>query len=145
MAPRGTAGASAVRRLVARVVVVVGASAVFAAALASLASAATYTHECDPLDTNCLVLAERLEALEAAISGGVTVQAPLDVAVQNWPPAAEPSTTEVAGVVELSEIDRQNIALTWAGIFMLSGLTVGLVFGRLLWGELRRWFHLPSV
>ena len=96
-------------------------------AFVSGAGAATFTHDCDPADTGCLALAERLEQLDAdTIANGAKLDAINDTLGAQ---AGQPVTGTVAlggdAAVELSDTRRL--------LGYLLGLVAALIFTHTFW------------
>lgn len=135
------------RRLGLLPALILGALALIALIVVGGARAQTvYSTSCavagDPpaaVDQTCEVVAERLEAIETAIREAPAPPTAVSAEVTNWP-ASSSEPQEVAGVVALSELDRERLDVTWAALWLAFGWAVGIfVFGPLLNREARGW------
>jgi hypothetical protein len=112
-----------------RIALTLLAGAAIAVAFALPAGAATYTLTCPTADDSCKALAERLEAQVAATeANGVKLDAAntkLDAITAAV--GSDPGTTEVAGVVALSDDDASRLDLAWWGVWLVAGFLLVLI------------------
>ncbi len=79
---------------------------------------------CPPSDDACAALADRLDALTAAVAAI---------------PAPSSGPAEVSGTVALSPGDSAKLDLAWGGIWLGLGMGAALVVGRMFNAEARKW------
>lgn len=122
-----------------RVVVALAVTLILTGLRASGALGATYATSCPTpagTDPACEALAERLEAVVAAVEGAPDYSTVLGSIDANTGGGGEPS--EISGTVALSGDDRDRLDLTWWGQWA----TVGLMFALML---APRWFSAFRV
>src|SRR4051794_1532306 len=100
---------------------------VVALVTANLAGAATYSNSCDPADTGCLAMSERIEQLDAdTVANGARLdQLDSDLTAQ----AGQP----VSGTVALGGDSALELADTRRLLGYLVGLLAALIFTYTFW------------
>jgi hypothetical protein len=95
--------------------------------------AATYSTTCPTSDDACKALAERLETLQTS---NETLHTDLELLHTDL---STSGTTDVSGVVALSEDDQARLDLTWYGVWLLAGLTLVLLIAPMFVRSFRFW------
>jgi hypothetical protein len=89
------------------------------------AQAATYGHACDPADTSCLAIAERLEQLDTDVTANGGKLDALGAKLDNLDSDLNAQAGQpVSGVVALGADDADRLDLTWIGEWFLAGLII---------------------